>query len=254
MSADETKSTPSKPRESRRLKRGHKAEAERLAAERAAAAPKKRVVKTTKQLDREAFRAVDTMVASFAQRRFGPIIPQIAKGFFGQAKPEEPSMPELQQAFALYCVYGYRDTQGARIIDMFSQFGLELDSEQKRVLAALLRVRFVVFALDRAEPSNKQMQGRDLLRGEPMTVLDGNAFAQTVPGDVLIAYMFPVGDLWRPLGLATKIPRARAAMLRQGLDRLAAEQGFGLMQLPDRRPAQVFWLGFRIADANIKAS
>lgn len=244
---------PDKPHRSHRLRRGHKAEAERLAAEAAKNAPKKRVVKAVRQLDGEAFKQVDAMLASFAQRRFGPLITEAAKGFFGNANAEEVKLPELQQAFALYFAYGYRDGQGIRIIDMFGKFGLELDFEQKRVLEAVLRTRLVVFQLERKEDANKQMQGRDLQRNEPLTLLDHNAYAQTQPGDVLIAYMFPVGDLWRPLGLATKIPRARAASLRNGLDKLAAEQGFSPTALVERRPAQVFWLGYRVADYNIRA-
>jgi hypothetical protein len=242
-----------KPRSSHRLRRGHKAETERAAAEAAKTQPKKRVVKTAKQLDGEAFKQVDAMLASFAQRRFGPLIAEVAKGFFGASQPDDVKAPELQQAFALYFAYGFRDTQGRRIVDMFGQFGLDLDHEQKRVLDAVLRCRFVVFVLDRSEESNKQMHGRDLLRGEPLTLLDHNAYAQVAPGDVLIAYMFPVGDLWRPLGLATKIGRARVGGLRSGLDKLASEQGFSAMTLADRRPAQVFWLGYRIADMNIPA-
>lgn len=242
-----------KPRTSHRLRRGHKAEAERAAAEAAKNQPKKRVVKTAKQLDSAAFKQVDTMLASFAQRRFGKLIPEVAKGFFGSSQLDEVKAPELQQAFTLYFAYGFRDTEGRRIIDMFGQFGLELDHEQKRVLDSVLRCRFVVFVLDRAEESNKQMHGRDLLRGEPLTLLDHNAYAQVAPGDVLIAYMFPVGDVWRPLGLATKVGRARVGALRSGLDKLAAEQGFTLMTLADRRPAQVFWLGYRVADLNIRA-
>ncbi|MFV8750488.1 hypothetical protein ACNOYE_08040 [Nannocystaceae bacterium ST9] len=244
---------PAKSRSSHRLRRGHKAEAEAAAAEAAKHQPKKRVVKTARQLDGEAFKQVDAMLASFAQRRFGALIPEVAKGFFGNATPEESKAPELQQAFALFFAYGFRDSQGRRIVDMFGQFGLELDHEQKRVLDAVLRCRFVVFVLDRKEDSNKQMQGRDLLRGEPLTLLDHNAYAQTAPGDVLIAYMFPVGDMWRPLGLATKIARPRTAALRSALDKLAGEQGFTPMTLADRRPAQVFWLGYRVADLNIRA-
>lgn len=252
MTTDST-DKPDKPRSSHRLRRGHKAEAEAAAAEAAKHQPKKRVVKTAKQLDGEAFKQVDAMLASFAQRRFGAMIPEVGKGFFGNATADEVKAPELQQAFALYFAYGFRDSEGRRVVDMFAQFGLELDHEQKRVLDAVLRTRFVVFALDRAEESNKQMHGRDLLRGEPLTLLDHNAYARVAPGDVLIAYMFPVGDLWRPLGLATKVARARVGTLRTGLDKLASEQGFTLMTLADRRPAQVFWLGYRIADLNIRA-
>jgi hypothetical protein len=239
------KKTP--PRASQRKRRGHKAqtEAEEAAALAAASAQPKRAVKTVRQLDPEAFRQVDLMVGSFAQRRFGNIMPKLAAGFFGAAKGDEPNHPDLQKAFALYFVYGYRDQQGLRVIDMFERFGLELDREQKRVLEACKRARFVVFQLERNNPANKQLLGIDMLRGIPMTVLDQNAFEHMTPGDVLIAYMFPVGDLWRPLGMGTKVARARVNALRSGLAQLANEQGFAPLELPDRRPAQVFWVAYR---------
>lgn len=245
------KKTP--PRVNQRKRRGHSAQAAAEAAAVAASQPK-RAVKSVRQLDPEAFRQVDLMVGSFAQRRFGNIMPKIAAGFFGAARGDEPNHPELQQAFALYFVYGYRDGQGQRIIDMFERFGLELDREQKRVLEACKRARFVVFQLERSNPANKQLLGIDMLRGIPMTVLDQNAFERTTPGDVLIAYMFPVGDLWRPLGMATKVARARANTLRAGLAQLANEQGFAPAELPDRRPAQVFWVAYRSAEYNLRTS
>ena len=245
------KKTP--PRVNQRKRRGHSADAAAAeAARQAAAAQPKRAVKSVKQLDPEAFRQVDMMIGSFAQRRFGNIMPKVAAGFFGTATGDEPNHPELQQAFALYFVYGYRDGQGLRIIDMFERFGLELDREQKRVLDACKRAQLVVFQLERVNPANKQMIGLDILRGIPMTTLDQNAFERMAPGDVLLAYMFPVGDLWRPLGMATKVPRARVNALRAGLSQLAAEQGFAPVELPDRRPAQVFWVTYRSAEYNLR--
>lgn len=248
------KKTP--PRVNQRKRRGHKVQAEAEAAEAAAlaASQPKRAVKSVRQLDPEAFRAVDLMIGSFAQRRFGNLMPKVAAGFFGAAKGDEPNHPELQQAFALYFVYGYRDQQGLRIIDMFERFGLELDREQKRVLEACKRSRFVVFQLERTNPANKQLIGLDMLRGIPMTVLDQNAYERLAAGDVLIAYMFPVGDLWRPLGMATKVARARVTNLRAGLAKLATEQGFAPVELPDRRPAQVFWVAYRSADYNLRTA
>ena len=247
------KKTP--PRVNQRKRRGHSAQqAEAEAAAAVAASQPKRAVKSVRQLDPEAFRQVDLMIGSFAQRRFGNIMPKVAAGFFGAARGDEPNHPELQQAFALYFVYGYRDGQGLRIIDMFERFGLELDREQKRVLEACKRARFVVFQLERNNPANKQLLGIDMLRGIPMTVLDQNAFDRTTPGDVLIAYMFPVGDLWRPLGMATKVARARANNLRAGLAQLANDQGFAPMELPDRRPAQVFWVAYRSAEYNMRTA
>lgn len=248
------KKTP--PRVNQRKRRGHKQQVEAEAAALVVEPPAqpKRAVKSVRQLDPEAFRQVDLMIGSFAQRRFANLMPKVAAGFFGVAKGDEPNHPELQQAFALYFVYGYHDAQGQRIIDMFERFGLELDREQKRVLEACKRARFVVFQLERNNPANKQLLGLDILRGIPMTVLDQNAFERMTPGDVLIAYMFPVGDLWRPLGMATKVPRARVNTLRAGLAQLANEQGFAPTELPDRRPAQVFWVAYRSAEYNLRTS
>ncbi|PRQ02795.1 hypothetical protein ENSA5_21480 [Enhygromyxa salina] len=245
---DKSKKRP--PRNSARKRRGHKAKAEAAEAARAEAeaSKPKRAVKSVRQLDPEAFKQVDLMIGSFAKRRFGPMMPKVAEAFFGVASSDERTHPELQQAFALYFVYGYRDAQGVRILDMFANYGLELEREQKRVLDACLRARFVVFALERKNTANKQLLGRDVLRGVPMTVLDNVAFAQLAPGDVLVAYMFPIGDLWRPLGMATKVARARAKALSQGLSQLARTQGFAPIELPDRRPAQVFWTAYRVAD------
>lgn len=242
-----TKKIP--PRTSQRKRRGHKAETDAAEAARIVEANKpKRAVKAIRQLDPEAFKRVDMMIGSFAQRRFGGMMPKVAEGFFGAARGNEAKHPELQQAFALYFVYGYRDAQGLRVLDMFASHGLDLDREQKRVLDACKRAQFVVFGLERKNDANKQLIGRDILRETPMTVLDNVAYAQLSPGDVLGAYMFPVGDLWRPLGMATKVARAKTKTLSQGLSQLSQNQGMVPIELADRRPAQVFWTLYRVAE------
>jgi hypothetical protein len=246
---------PKRLRPTGRKRRGHSAEAEAEAqakAEAEAAKPK-RAVKAVRQLDPEVFKQVDLMIGSFAQRRFGPVMPKIAEAFFAAAKPGEQNRPELQQAFALYFVYGYRDSQGLRIIDMFSRFGLKLDREQQRVVDACLRACMVVFVLERKNDSNKQLLGRDLLRGLPMTLLDNVAYDALAPGDVMVAYMFPVGDMWRPLGIGTKVARARAQALVQGMNQLAQSQNLSSVAIADLRPAQVFWTAYRLADMNVTA-
>jgi hypothetical protein len=242
-----TKKIP--PRVSGRKRRGHKAETDAAEAARVAEANKpKRAVKAIRQLDPESFKRVDLMIGSFAQRRFGAMMPEVAKAFFAVARGDEAKHPELQQAFALYFVYGYRDNQGLRVLDMFARHGLDLDREQKRVLDACMRARFVVFGLERKNDANKQLIGRDILRETPMTVLDNVAYAQLSPGDVLGGYMFPVGDLWRPLGMATKVARANTKALSQGLSQLSQGQSMMPIELPDRRPAQVFWTLYRVAE------
>lgn len=246
---DNTKKLPHRP--SARKRRGHSAEtqaqAEAQAAQAQAEVAASKRVKAVRQLDPESFKQVDAMIGSFAQRRFGNLMPKVAAAFFGAAQGDERNLPELQQAFALYFVYGYRDAQGLRILDMFGRYGLQLDREQQRVVDACLRSCLVVFGLERKNESNKQMLGRDILRGLPMTVLDNVAYDSLAPGDVLVAYMFPVGDLWRPLGLGTRIPRARTKTLSQALSQLAQSQNLPAMGIADHRPAQVFWTSYRLS-------
>jgi hypothetical protein len=95
--------------------------------------------------------------------------------------------------------------------------------------------------------------GRDILRGLPMTVLDNVAYDALNPGDVLVAYMFPVGDMWRPLGVATRVGRPRAQALSQGLNQLAQGQNLSTVAVADLRPAQVFWTAYRLADMQTTA-
>jgi len=262
--ADEQAQKRPPPRASRRKRRGHSSASSNTASAGAldpaidasvseTSAPRRRAVKSVRQLDPEAFKQVDSMIGSFAQRRFGQLMPKVAEGFFGNASEDERKHATLQQAFALYFVYGYRDAQGLRVIDMFSRFGLKLDREQKRVLEACLRACQCVCVIESKNPANKQLQCRDLLRGVPMTVLDRGAFDLFEPGDVLIAYMFTVGDMWRPLGMVTKVARGRTKALSQGLSQLAQRQGFAPSQLADRRPAQVFWTAIRIAERTLTA-
>jgi hypothetical protein len=244
---------PKRLRPTGHKRRGHSADAEveaRAKAEAEAAKPK-RAVKAVRQLDPEVFKQVDLMIGSFSQRRFGPLMPKVAAGFFAAAQGDEKNRPELQQAFALFFVYGYRDAQGLRIVDMFSRFGLQLDREQQRVVDACLRSCMVVFTLERKNEANKQLLGRDILRGLPMTVLDNVAYDALKPGDVMVAYMFPVGDMWRPLGIGTKVARPRAQALSKGLGQLAQSQNLSTVALADLRPAQVFWTAYRLADMNL---
>ena len=246
------------PRVSRRKRRGHsveaaKLEAERLAAEKLAAQKPRRAVKAVRQLDPEVFKQVDLMIGSFAQRQYGKLMPKAAEGFFsplGDQAKQQSQRKDLQQAFALFFVYGYRDGSGLRIVDMFARQGLKLDREQARCLDACRRARYVVFVLERKNEANRQLMGRDALRGIPMTVLDKVAYDQLEAGDVVGAYMFSVGDLWRPIGMGTKVARAKTKELSDGLSQLAQNQRISVVQLSDLRPGQVFWSTFRFAERN----
>lgn len=261
MADVKTSSNKKAPRVSQRKRRGHsveaaKLEAEQAAAQKAAAQQPKRAVKAVRQLDPDTFKQVDLMIGSFAQRQFGKLMPKAAEGFFAPLGPQaqqQSQRKDLQQAFAMFFVYGYRDAAGQRIVDMFAGQGLKLEREQLRCLDACRRARFVAFVLERKNDANRQLMGRDVLRGIPMSVLDKGAYDLLAPGDVIGAYMFSVGDLWRPLGLGIKVPRARTKALGDELSALAQTQSISVIQLPDRRPDQVFWATYRVAERSLSA-
>ena len=250
------------PKVSKRKRRGHsveaaKEEAARLEAEKTEAQKPKRAVKAVRQLDPETFRNVDLMIGSYAQRQFKQLMPKVAQGFFaplGDKAAELSKRSDLQQAFALFFVYGFRDPSGLRIVDMFARQGLKLDREQARCLDACQRAHFVIFALERKNEKNRQLLGRDVLRGIPMTLLDKIAYDQLAPGDLIAAYMFSVGDMWRPLGMGTKVLRAKTKALLDTLGSLANAMGAPPVQVCERRPDQVFWATFNHAERNISAA
>lgn len=257
--AESNKITKTAPKVSQRKRRGHsveaaKQEAERLEAEKAEAQKPKRAVKAVRQLNPETFRQVDLMIGSFAQRQFAKLMPKVAEGFFAPLGPRATELSkrsDLQQAFALFFVYGFRDPSGLRIVDMFARQGLKLDREQTRCLDACLRAHFVIFALERKNEQNRQLLGRDVLRGVPITLLDKIAYDQLAPGDLVAAYMFSVGDMWRPLGMGTKVPRAKTKAMLDTLGTLANKMGVAPVQACERRPDQVFWAAFNHAERNI---
>lgn len=222
-------------KESRRLKRGHSEQA---------AKPAK--AKATRQLDPQAFMEVDQMVGAFAQRSFGKVIPAVMAGFFGGAKsPKELEDPELQSAFMLFFVYGWKDPNGVRIIDAFAAYGPNLQHEQKRVLTALRASRLGLFVAQGRTEGNKQLTGRDFFRDEPVAVLDHNAYETLADGDGLIAWFMEVGGLWRPFGVATQIEARKLSPVCDALTRLAASMHMTIADLPDRKPAQAFWTVYR---------
>ncbi len=206
-------------------------------------------------LDPATFQNVDKMVGVFAQKHFGNAFPQLARSFFNIATPAERDTRELQMAFSLWVVYGWRDKEGRRIVDMFAKHAIALAGEQTRVLNALLRAKFSVFHMRRSEQANEQLRGRDALRNEPMIIRDHAAFNQIKAGDGLVSWFFPVGRLWRPLGVATRVPSARVKALQNALHgfkqgRETKDQT--LLRMADTQPAQVFWTCYRGANFQLK--
>lgn len=205
-----------------------------------------------RQLDAEAFVQVDRMIGAFSQNRFAKVLPAVMAGFFGAAKSkEELHNEELQAAFMLFFVYGWTDPHGMRIVDAFAEYGPKLEGEQQRVLDALRTARLVFFRVEGREAANKQLSGRDVLRDEPMLVLDHNAFETLADGDALLAWFFDVGELARPFGVATQVQNAKYPAIEAALVRLAAALSVTVPELPARKPAQTFWTIYRLTNALI---
>jgi len=203
-------------------------------------------------LDREAFATVDRMVGAFVQTAFGKLLPTVMAGFFGPARgPDELRNPELQAAFMLFFVYGWKDPHGMRIIDAFAEYGPKVHGEERRVLDALRRARMSLFRMERRADETKQLRGVDLLRETEMTVLDHNAFETLEAKDALLAWYIEIGAMWRPFGVATHVPASKVAGLRAALVRLADSLDVSLAQLPERMPAQTFWTVFRVTNLEI---
>jgi hypothetical protein len=200
-----------------------------------------------RQLDPRAFADVDAMLGAFAHRQFGRLIPAVMAGFFGAATREERQNPELQSAFMLFFVYGWKDPDGKRLVDAFAAYGPALHGEQARVLGALRRARLRLFEVQTRGVDNKQLGGRDPLRDEPMALLDHRAFETLEAGDGLLAWC--MGDaLARPFGVATTVEARRMPALLTALRQLARELGMTATELADRRPAQTFWTVYRAAN------
>jgi hypothetical protein len=201
------------------------------------------------RVEKEAFERVEKNLAAFAQRRFAKALPAVAAAFFSSSGGADRHNPELQAAFALYWVYGWRDDDGCRIVDMFAGFGLPQDDfSDAQALAALRNSRLILFELRSKEPANKQLVGEDILRGERITLLDHASFETLSAGDSLLAWCFPTGDLWRPMGVATLIPEATRKMVVDGLVGVAESEELTLMALPEKRPAKTFWMVYRVVN------
>ncbi len=202
-----------------------------------------------KKIDATAYQQVDGMLGSFAHRRFGPVLPTVAGGWFGAATEAEREDDELRTAFMLFFVHGWRDPQGLRIIDMFAEFGIELNPLQQTALAAMRQARFQLVRIEQLVPDNKQIQGREFFRDEAVALIDRNSFESVQPGDGLLAWMMPVADLWRPIGIATRVPERCWVATERALDHLAEGLGITRAELADRKTAQAFWAVYRAANA-----
>lgn len=152
--------------------------------------------------ERPDFERVESMLASFANRRLGPLVNAVAQGFYGAATAEERENPGIRTAFYSFFLYTYRDPKGIRVIDLFADSGLPVEGRQKAALDACLQARLVVMSIDDVHVGKHRMRGRDLLRDEPVTALDRNASQLVKPGERLMCWQIP----WAPRGSRLATP------------------------------------------------
>lgn len=198
--------------------------------------------------ERPDFERVESMLAAFANRRLGPLVNAVAKGYFGAAKPEERDNPGIRTAFYSFFLYGYRDPKGIRVVDLFADSGLPLEGRQRAALDACLQARLVVMSVEDVHPGKHRMRGRDLLRDEAVTALDRNASQLVKPGERLMCWQIPWGTSWQPIGYAVQIEQRKAVALDRAIETLCNSLRAVRRELPEQHAANLWWVVHRVAN------
>src|SRR5690606_34183904 len=119
-----------------------------------------------------------------------------------------------------FALYGYRDPKGIRLVDMFAQAGLPLDGRQRAALDACLQARLCLVAIDDVHPGKQRLRGKDILRDEPVALIDRNLSQVIKPGDRVLAWQIPWGTKWQPIGVVQRVEARRADVLERGIETL----------------------------------
>jgi hypothetical protein len=198
--------------------------------------------------ERPDFERVESMLAAFANRRLGPLVNLVAKGFYGAANDDEKNNPGIRTAFYSFFLYGYRDPKGIRAVDLFAEAGLPLEGRQRAALDACLQARLVIMSIDDVHAGKHRMRGRDLLRDEPVTAFDRNASSLVKPGERLMCWQIPWGTSWQPIGYAVQIEQRKAIALERSIETLCNGLRAVRRELPEQHAANLWWVGHRVAN------
>ncbi|MCB9703962.1 MAG: hypothetical protein H6711_18880 [Myxococcales bacterium] len=215
-----------------------------------AAAPRPKVL-SIGRYERGDFERVEGMLASFANRRLAQLVPQIARGFFTAATPQEQQIPELRTAFYSFLLYGWRDANGVRVVDLFRRVGPQLDGRLLAALEACEGARLSLVAIEDVNPGKQRIRGRDLLRDEPVTLRDKNAIKTVRAGDRLLCWQIPWGTSWQPIGVATLVEARKAEALDRALESMANNLRAVRRELPERHAANLYWVVYRVAGMRV---
>lgn len=201
--------------------------------------------------ERGDFERVEGMLASFVNRRLADLVSQVARGFFAAATPQEQQIPELRTAFYSFLLYGWRDGNGVRVIDLFRRVGPQLSGRQLAAFEACEGARLALIAIDDVNPSKQRIRGRDLLRDEAVTIRDKNATRSVRVGDRLLTWQIPWGTSWQPIGVATLVEARKAEALDRALESMANNLRAVRRELPLRHAANLYWVVYRVAGMRV---
>ena len=201
------------------------------------------------RFEREDFERVEGLVITLVTRnqQLQAAAQQLSRGFFAPASAEERQKRELQAAFYSFLMYGYRDGNGVRIIDLFRRAGPALTGRQLAAQEACEQARLVLVAVEDVNPSKQRIRGRDLLRAEPIALRDRNASNALRPGDRILCWVIPWGTSWQPVGVATHVEARKADALERAIESMANAFRAVRRELPERHPADLFWVVYRVA-------
>lgn len=200
--------------------------------------------------EREDFERVEALIAAMVNRnqQIRAFAEQLARGFFAPASPQERPLRELQAAFYSFMMYGWRDSNGVRIVDLFRNSAPQLTVRQQAALQACARARMVLVAIDDVHPGKQRIRGRDLLRDEPLTMRDHNATKIAREGDRMLCWLIPWGTAWQPIGVATRVEARKAEALERAIEAMANGLRAVRRELPERHAADLFWVAYRVAN------
>ena len=227
------------PKSSRRKRRGHK---------QGEPAPATKGPVRHPKVEPRAYAEAQTQLEAFVRQRMGKLVEGVGAGFFNGATEAEVKNPELQKAFYLFFVLGYRDKYGMRAIDAFRTYATRPDPMVRRAIDAMANAKLVLGELTERNEANRQMVLRDLFRGEELRAVDKAAYASIDAGGGILGWFMPSGEVWRPVEVATVIPAGKMPGASVASTTLGDRFGVAQSQVPDRHPAETFWTIYRVAN------
>jgi hypothetical protein len=125
--------------------------------------------------------------------------------FLGDEEPVELD-DWAQMLFVGYLIYGYRDAGGKRMVDRFAETSArDLGRDVALAVRSLRAAWAALFTVEEVH-EGAGLVLRDVLGGEPVRVTEVSATFQLRRGQLLFAWLFPVGDRVEMTGASCLVP------------------------------------------------